>query len=99
MHIHGAIKLLRHGTALGAYNGKSVKYVQLCCCYITQGGQKKRGGKTTSGNGQAWSLPSPRGQWRTEKTWRKQVVKPSLVPQVKVKDVTNSLTKFCFTNL
>ena len=24
-----------------------------------------RGGKTTSGNGQAWSLPSPRGQWRT----------------------------------
>ena len=21
--------------------------------------------KTTSGNGQAWSLPSPRGQWRT----------------------------------
>ena len=26
-----------------------------------------RGGKTTSGNGQAWSLPSPRGQWRTGK--------------------------------
>ena len=26
-----------------------------------------RGGKTTSGNGQAWSSPSPRGQWRTEK--------------------------------
>ena len=24
-----------------------------------------RGGKTTSGNGQAWSSPSPRGQWRT----------------------------------
>ena len=26
-----------------------------------------RGEKTTSGNGQAWSLPSPRGQWRTGK--------------------------------
>ena len=26
-----------------------------------------RGGKTTSGNGQAWSLASPRGQWRTGK--------------------------------
>ena len=24
-----------------------------------------RGGKTTSGNGRAWSSPSPRGQWRT----------------------------------
>ena len=27
---------------------------------------RKRGGKT-SGNGQAWSSPSPREQWRTEK--------------------------------
>ena len=26
-----------------------------------------RGGKTTSGNGQAWSSPSPRGQWKTGK--------------------------------
>ena len=26
-----------------------------------------RGGKTTSGNGQAWSSPSPRGQLRTGK--------------------------------
>ena len=26
-----------------------------------------RGGKTTAGNAQAWSLPSPRGQWKTEK--------------------------------
>ena len=25
------------------------------------------GGKTTSGNGQAWSLAGPRGQWRTAK--------------------------------
>ena len=28
---------------------------------------RRRGGKTTSGNGQTWSSPSPRGQWRTEK--------------------------------
>ena len=27
----------------------------------------RRGGKTTSGNGQAWSSPSHRAQWRTEK--------------------------------
>ena len=26
-----------------------------------------RGGKITLGNGQAWSSPSPRGQWRTGK--------------------------------
>ena len=41
---------------------------------------KRRGGKTISGKGQAWSSASPRGQWRTEK-WRKLVVKSSLVPQ------------------
>ena len=28
---------------------------------------KGRGVKTTSGNGQAWSSPSPRGQWGTGK--------------------------------
>ena len=28
---------------------------------------RRRGGKTTSGNGQAWSSPSPRRQWRTGK--------------------------------
>ena len=44
-----------------------------------QGGQ--RGGKTTSGNGQAWSSASPRGQWRTGKKWRKLVAKSSVVPQ------------------
>ena len=26
---------------------------------------KEKGGKTTSGNGQAWSSASPRGQWST----------------------------------
>ena len=41
---------------------------------ITRGGgvgedkaDRRRGGETTSGNGQAWSSPSPRGQWRTDK--------------------------------
>ena len=29
--------------------------------------QTGRGGKTTTGNGQAWSSPSPGGQWRTGK--------------------------------
>ena len=28
---------------------------------------KGRGGKTTSGDGQAWSSAGPRGQWRTGK--------------------------------
>ena len=28
---------------------------------------RRRGGKTTSGNGRAWSSPSLRGKWRTEK--------------------------------
>ena len=28
---------------------------------------RRIGRKTTSGNGQAWSLPSPRRQWKTEK--------------------------------
>ena len=37
--------------------------------------QTGRGGKITSGNGQAWSSPSPRGQWRTGKTGS------SVVPQ------------------
>ena len=45
-----------------------------------QGRQRKRGRKTTSGNGQAWSSPSPRRQWRTENL-RKLVVKLSVVPQ------------------
>ena len=40
-----------------------------------------RSGKTISGNGQAWSSPSPRGQWRTYKKWRKLVAKSSVVPQ------------------
>ena len=50
-----------------------------------KGGKDKvdrgRGGKTTSGNEQAWSSPSPRGRWRTGKKWRKLVAKSSVVPQ------------------
>ena len=30
-----------------------------------------RGGKTISGNGQAWSSPGHRGQWRTGKDGKK----------------------------
>ena len=40
-----------------------------------------RGGKTTSGNGWAWSSPSPRGQWRTGNKLRKLVAKSSVMPQ------------------
>ena len=32
-----------------------------------------RGGKTTSGNGQAWSSAGPRRQWRTGKNWRNRL--------------------------
>ena len=32
---------------------------------------RRIGGKTTSENGQAWSSPSPRGQWRTKKNKKK----------------------------
>ena len=39
----------------------------------------RRDGETISGNGQAWSSPSPRGWWRSEK-WRKLVVKSSGTP-------------------
>ena len=44
-------------------------------------GRKERGGKTTSGNGQAFSSASPRGQWRTGGKWRKVVAKSPVVPQ------------------
>ena len=33
-------------------------------------GRQRRGGKTTPENEQAWSSPSPRGQWRTKKNGR-----------------------------
>ena len=42
---------------------------------------RRRVGMTTSGNGQTWSLSSPKGQWRTENKWRKLVVKSSVVPK------------------
>ena len=41
---------------------------------------KGRGGKTTSGNEQAWSLASPTGQWRTWKN-RENWLQNSVVPQ------------------
>ena len=42
---------------------------------------RRRGGKTTSGNGQAQSSPSLREQWRTGDKWRKLVAKSSVVLQ------------------
>ena len=36
-------------------------------------------GRQQSGNWQAWSSSSPIGQWRTEKKWRKLVVKSSVM--------------------
>ena len=49
-----------------------------------KGGEDKadrgRGGKTTPGNGQAWSLQSPRGQWRTMKNGGNWLWKASVVP-------------------
>ena len=33
----------------------------------------------TSGNGQAWSSPSPRRLWRTGKKWRELVARSSVV--------------------
>ena len=50
-----------------------------------RGGRRQdraRGRKTTSGSGQAWSLASPRGQWRAGKNGEKKLVaKSSVVPQ------------------
>ena len=40
---------------------------------------RKRSGKLTSGNGQALSSQSPRGQWRAGKKWRKLVNAGSLM--------------------
>ena len=49
-----------------------IKSGQNCLARHSERGKKTRqtrgrGGKTTSGNGQAWSLASSRGQWRTGK--------------------------------
>ena len=42
---------------------------------------KGRGGRTTSGNGQAWSSASPRGQWRTGKNGDNWLQNHLWVPQ------------------
>ena len=55
---HPFIKSGRNLLARHSERGKKIRQTE------------KRGGKTTSGNGQAWSSPSPRGQWRTEKNRR-----------------------------
>ena len=43
-----------------------IKSAQNCLARHNERG-KKTGRKTTSWNGQAWNLPSPRGLWRTRK--------------------------------
>ena len=50
-HSSGLAKTILHGTVKGG----------------RRQGRQRKGGKTTSGNGQAWSLASPRGRWRTGK--------------------------------
>ena len=59
-----------------------------------KGGKNKsdrgRGGNTTSGNGQAWSSPSHRGHWRTEKNRRDLIIydarkTPAVKERMKVK--------------
>ena len=55
---HPFIKSGRNLLARHSERGKKIRQTE------------KRGGKTTSGNGQAWSSPSPEGQWRTEKNRR-----------------------------
>ena len=42
---------------------------------------RRRGGKTTLGNGQAWSSPSPKRAVENRAKWRKLVVRSSVVSQ------------------
>ena len=42
-------------------------------------GKKTRQTEEEVGDGLAWSSPSPRGQWRIEKKWRKLVIKSSVL--------------------
>ena len=49
----GLVKTILQGTVKGEGGGDKT--------------DRKRGWKTTSGKGEAWSSPSPRGQWRTGK--------------------------------
>ena len=50
-HSSGPAKIILNGTVKGEEDKAN----------------RKRGGKTTTENGQAWSSPSPRGQCRTER--------------------------------
>ena len=45
----------------------NLNHVKAVCGMVEDEADTKRGEKTISGNGQARSSPSPRGQWRTEK--------------------------------
>ena len=61
---------------------------------------RRKGGKTASGNGQTWSSPSPRERGK----WRKLVVKLSVVPKrpLQLLDRWNErwvFCCFCFSNI
>ena len=43
--------------------GRVESYVNCVSSYSENKEDRRRGGKTTSGNGQAWSSPSSRGNW------------------------------------
>ena len=74
----GKIQAILVCVIVGLYKETQTEVVWACFPFKTilqgtvkggrrQGRQNKKDRKTTSGNRQAWSSPSPRGQWRTEK--------------------------------
>ena len=57
-------RVLEHSAAAGkTFEGIFCLVVLMCASCLKTRQTEERGGKRTSGNGQAWSLPSPTGQW------------------------------------
>ena len=73
--LHTSNFVCRHIKDKHDHGGKNNNMQNHPCTTILQGTVKReedkadrgRGGKTTSGNEQAWSSARPRGQWRTWK--------------------------------
>ena len=73
--LHTSNFVCRHIKDKHDHGGKNNNMQNHPCTTILQGTVKREedkadrggGGKTTSGKGQTWSSPSPKGQWRTEK--------------------------------